>query len=81
MNAVRPVFGVAFAERGVVFGVVFGLCSANAVGKRGLCSANACVRPKFGESGSASAVRQTGSWVRRATKDSMVLLLFWLFES
>ena len=41
-------FGVVFAERGVVFGAVLGLCSANAVrqtrlvfGKR-LCSA--CVR-------------------------------------
>ena len=59
MNAVRPVFGVAFAERGVVSGVVFGLYSANAVqqtrlvfGKR-LCPA--CVRPVFGERGSANA--------------------------
>ena len=60
-DAVRPVFGVVFPERGVVFGVVFGLCSANAVRQTrlvfGLCSA--CVRPVFGERGSANAVLQT----------------------
>ena len=52
---VRPVFGIAFAE--------CMLCSARVrqtrFGKRGLCSANACVRPVFGERGSANAVRQT----------------------
>ena len=35
------VFGVVFAERGVVFGVVVG---KTRFGRRGLCSANACVR-------------------------------------
>ena len=55
LNSVWPVFGLAFAERGVVFGVVFGLRSANAVRRtrpvlgRRLCSA--CVRPVFGERG------------------------------